>query len=244
MADDVQRNQQLIGLNAQFKVSDQTMLTELGYDYDQEVKKMIEETYLQNYLNELRAKSTARTQGEAQIIGANYEQRIQELAQKAQMAAQQKMLEMGGAPGAQQDPAAAAQIRNGRRRWSAAGWRMASYASLSASASRPKLFRILVCKRMTARAADPRRWSTRRSKAASSAGRGNSTMSPADAMATIQELKQKMPDIGAAVEKEYRNLAAGVSAQGGGKSVSNAKSTQVNMNPLPEKGAPMRAGAV
>jgi len=90
MADDVQKNQQLIGLNAQYKVSDQTMLTELGYDYDQEVKKMVEEAYLQNYLNDLRSKGAAKSQGEAGIIQFNYQQKVQELAEKAQRDAMEK----------------------------------------------------------------------------------------------------------------------------------------------------------
>jgi hypothetical protein len=90
MADDVQRNQQLIGLNAQMKVSDQTMLTELGYDWEQEQQKMIEEAQFQNFLNDIRAKAGAKTQGEAGIIQYNYQQKIQELATKAQEEAQQK----------------------------------------------------------------------------------------------------------------------------------------------------------
>jgi hypothetical protein len=93
MADDVQRNQQLIGLNAQMKVSDQTMLTELGYDWEQEQQKMIEEAQFQNFLNDLRAKAGAKTQGESGIIQYNYQQKIQELAQKAEVEAQKKALE-------------------------------------------------------------------------------------------------------------------------------------------------------
>lgn len=93
MADDVQKNQQLIGLNAQFKVSDQTMLTELGYDWDQEQKRMAEEVYFQNYLNDLRTKGSAKTQGEASIISFNYQNKVQELATKAQASAQKRVRE-------------------------------------------------------------------------------------------------------------------------------------------------------
>lgn len=91
MADDVQRNQQMIGLNASGKVSDQTMLTELGYDYEQETKKRIEEAYVQNYIADLQSKGMARSQGEAQIIQFNYQQRLQELAQKAQTEVEKRM---------------------------------------------------------------------------------------------------------------------------------------------------------
>jgi hypothetical protein len=93
MADDVQRNQQLIGLNAQGKVSDQTLLSELGYDWDQEMQKIIAETEVKNYLVGLQTKGSARSQGEAQIIQANYQKKMQEV--------------MGaGDPALMQDPAA------------------------------------------------------------------------------------------------------------------------------------------
>jgi hypothetical protein len=72
MADDIQKNQQLIGLNAAGKVSDQTLLTELGYDYETEKRKQIEEAYLQNHINEILAKGQAKGQGEAQLIGFSF----------------------------------------------------------------------------------------------------------------------------------------------------------------------------
>lgn len=84
MADDIQRNQQLIGLNAQGKLSDQTMLTELGYNFEEEVKKRLEEIHIQNYMQELLVKGQARGQGEAQIISSNFQQKMNEMAAKAQ----------------------------------------------------------------------------------------------------------------------------------------------------------------
>ncbi len=100
LADDIQRNQQLIGLNAQMKVSDQTLLTELGYDYDQEVKKMIEEVYIQNYLNDIRGKSQAKTQGETMLIQQQYQEKIQKLIAEGQAAAQERIngMQPGEAP--------------------------------------------------------------------------------------------------------------------------------------------------
>ena len=91
MADDIQKNQQLIGLNAQGKVSDQTLLTELGYDYEEEVKKRLEEIYIQNHMNDILTKGQARSQGEAGLIGFNFQQRMNEIAQQAQQAAEDKM---------------------------------------------------------------------------------------------------------------------------------------------------------
>ena len=78
MADDVQRTQQLIGLNAQGKVSDDTMLTELGYDWEQEAQKMLQEAQFRNYLMDVQTKGSAKSQGEAQMIQANYQKKIQE----------------------------------------------------------------------------------------------------------------------------------------------------------------------
>jgi hypothetical protein len=91
MADDVQRNQQLIGLNAAGKVSDQTLLTELGYDYEEEIKKRLEELHIQNYFGEFMAKSQAKQQGESMIVASQFQLRAQEIAQKAQTAADAKV---------------------------------------------------------------------------------------------------------------------------------------------------------
>lgn len=99
MADDVQRNQQFIGLNAQGKLSDQTLFAELGIDWEQEQKKLMQEAYVKNILADIQTKSSARSQGEAQIIQQNYQQKIQEMLQKAQEEAQKKLHEQGMQPG-------------------------------------------------------------------------------------------------------------------------------------------------
>lgn len=93
MADDVQRNQQLVGLNAQGKLSNQTLLTELGFDYESEMQKILEETYMQNMILSIQSKGQARSQGEAQVIGFNYNQKVQELAERAQQNAQNRLKE-------------------------------------------------------------------------------------------------------------------------------------------------------
>ena len=99
MADDIQRNQQLIGLNAQGKVSNATMLTELGYNYEEETKKLIEEIFMQNYVQDMITKGSAKSQGEASIISYNYQQKIQEMVEKAQKEAKKKMdMEMANQP--------------------------------------------------------------------------------------------------------------------------------------------------
>ena len=91
MADDVQKNQQLIGLNAQGKVSNQTMLTELGYDYEQELKRIVEEAHIQNFVGEILTKGQAKSQGEAQLISMNFQQRINDLTSQAQIQAEKKI---------------------------------------------------------------------------------------------------------------------------------------------------------
>jgi hypothetical protein len=83
MADDIQRNQQLIGLNAAGKISDQTLLTELGYKFDDEVKKRLGEVHIQNYMQDLLIKGQARSQGEAQMITANFQQKLTEASPTA-----------------------------------------------------------------------------------------------------------------------------------------------------------------
>lgn len=99
MADDIQRNQQLIGLNAQSKISDATMLTELGYNYEEETKKLIEQIFMQNYIQDMITKGSAKSQGEASIISYNYQQKIQEMVEKAQKEAKKKMdMEMANQP--------------------------------------------------------------------------------------------------------------------------------------------------
>lgn len=84
MADDIQRNQQIVGLNAQNKLSDETMLTELGFNYEDETRKIIQEAYLKNFISDLQFKGQAKSQGEANIINYNYQQKVQEMAEKAQ----------------------------------------------------------------------------------------------------------------------------------------------------------------
>lgn len=243
MADDVQRNQQLIGMNAQGKVSDQTMLTELGYDYDQEIKKKIEEIYIANYLGDLQAKGAAKTQGEAQIISTNYQEKIQELAAQAQQNLQAKGLiptapdpnaPQGSDPNAQQpqgDPNAQAQAQAplalppGEPQPSGGGDQSEFQAPGAAAASGQ------AASAPNAPGADQAgqiaafvdKWAKQLLK-----------LSPQEARLAIVDLKKQMLPVGQKVEQAYMQLTA---AQGG---ATGAVSTEPNMNPLPEKGAPMR----
>lgn len=224
MADDVQKNQQLIGLNAQGKVSDQTLLTELGYDYDQEVKKMLEEIYVKNYMMDLQSKGGAKSQGEAQLIQFNYQQKLQELANKAQEEAQKKLQENVGEMGQLGDqqmmldqpiPGQEGVPQQAQGAHPSGG--MAGPSELQPGVPAPPNPQEMIDAKVSS-------W------ASQLAG-----IDPAQARMTIAEIKMKMPDIGVALENAYGSLIG----QG-----MNPAGSPVNMNPLPEQRAPRRQGAV
>lgn len=105
MADDIQRKQMVVQLNAAQKISDETLLTELGFDHAKEMKKIRGQIDKQMELQEMQMKAQAKAQGESQILSVKY----QTQAQEAQMKAQQQLQEQIQAenPGAvmQGDPA-------------------------------------------------------------------------------------------------------------------------------------------
>jgi hypothetical protein len=101
MADDIQRKQMVIQLNAANKISDHTLLTELGFDYDEEQKAIQKETEDRNRIQALMMKTQTQAQGEAQIEQAKYQARSQQAYNEAAQAA-------GLQPAVGQDPNAAA----------------------------------------------------------------------------------------------------------------------------------------
>lgn len=84
MADDIQRKQIVIQLNAANKISDHTMLTELGFDYDDELEMIEKEAEQRNRIQAVTMKAQAEAQGESMIINAKYQARAQEAMQEAQ----------------------------------------------------------------------------------------------------------------------------------------------------------------
>jgi len=82
MADDVQRKQLYMNLNAQGKISDHTLLTEMGIDPKKENKLMLEEAKSKGSIMELVAKTQAEAQGEANIVSQRYQQKVQEMMQE------------------------------------------------------------------------------------------------------------------------------------------------------------------
>ncbi len=87
MADDVQRKQLVIQLNAANKISDHTLLTELGFDYDEEQKAIQRETEDRNRVQALMMKAQMQAQGEAQVEQAKYQVRAQQAYSEAAQAA-------------------------------------------------------------------------------------------------------------------------------------------------------------
>jgi hypothetical protein len=104
MADDIQRIQQLIALNAQNKVSDKTMLTEIGLDADEEAKLIAQEMEQRNKLQEISAIGQARIAGKSQVISYQYQRELTEMQMKDQQLQmqQQQPLPQQQQPGQEQ----------------------------------------------------------------------------------------------------------------------------------------------
>ena len=83
MADDVQRKQLVVQLNAAQKVSTKTLLTELGFDYDKEQEIIRQEIDESMKLQERQMRAQAKAQGEAQIESIQYQSKAREKQQEA-----------------------------------------------------------------------------------------------------------------------------------------------------------------
>lgn len=96
--DDVQQKSILANLNAQGKVSDDSMLTEFGRDAAKELDKMEKEFKKKSDLLVEQAKMQAQQQGEAQIIMQQYQVRAQLEMQKFQRDIVQEYQKYGFTP--------------------------------------------------------------------------------------------------------------------------------------------------
>jgi hypothetical protein len=94
----------VIQLNAANKISDHTMLTELGFDYDEEQKAIQKETEDRNRIQSLMMKSQTQAQGEAQIEQAKYQVKAQVAMQQAQQASGLMPQPQPGQEGQQEAP--------------------------------------------------------------------------------------------------------------------------------------------
>lgn len=225
MADDVQRNQQIIGLNAQQKLSNHTLLTELGFDYEKETKKVMEEIYIENYINEIRAKGSAKMQGESNLIGYNYQKRLQDMQAKDGTLPQ---LDEKGNPINQQvgsTPQGVQQQGGGTQQD-----QMNEDGLQPADGQNPE----------EAQVSDQQiaMWTSKLI-----------TMPKEKAVNIIQQISANNQTAGMKLQSSYSNRmdAAGATGKTGvpaGQPSSGNKKADANMTPLPEKGAPTRAGAV
>lgn len=220
MADDVQRNQQIIGLNAQGKLSDETMLTEIGFDWNQETQKMILEAQVKNYLIDIQTKGNAKSQGEAQLIQYNYQKKINELmANDPAMAGAAMDPSMGGQAVAGGDPMAG----QGAAGQDQSGQGVAGGDPMAQQPAQPP-------------AGQAGGGEDQLSAKIDSWAKMLSGTDPHTLSSTLTELKQRLPEIGALIEQRMNGMNA--QPQGG------APGTEVNMNPLPEQRAPRRQGAL
>ena len=244
MADDVQRNQQLIGLNAQGKVSNQTLLTELGYDHEEETKKMIEEAFLQNYMQDLMSKGSAKSQGEASIIGYNYQQKLQEMAEKAQEEAQKKIDQQNAMAGPVTDnvgtPTPEDMGDRSQVMQSMAGGMQPGMSAPAPVEQDPAGGALVESGDVSSEVSQNinervERWATQLTK-----------MDPTQARNTLAEIKNKTPDLGKLVEKAYNNKMGGSLLEQapvvtpGGEQVAGDELIDTSMKPLPEGRAPTR----
>lgn len=252
MADDIQRIQQLISLNSQRKVSDETLLTELGLDYEKEVKKILSEIEIQNEMQDLMARSQAKTSGEAQLVSWNYQKKIQELTEEAQQEKMKEMQEQGQdqyGPEAQgmnpfaseQSPIQYSQAPQGAlpqgQAGGQAGGQQPEYESATTGQPVPG-----------AKPATGPSGQTMTMDVEKMADRYASQISKMEQMEAdrmLMQIKQQMPEFGAMVEERVNQIRAqqgqGSAATGG--SAAGEGGSKVNMNPMPEKGAPRRAGS-
>lgn len=240
MADDVQRNQQLIGLNAQGKVSNSTLLTELGYNYEEETKKLIEEVFMANYVQDMMSKGSAKSQGEASIISYNYQQKIQDLVEKAQKDAEKKMkMEMSNQPVMDNVNSPTPDSTSDQMMAMQQGG-MQQEEQMMGGAPQPAPPGGGEPANSTEEQINMRvqTWATKLLQ-----------MEPNTARMTIGELKTKMPNLGHAVEAAYNEKMRESShpeeaAAGGGNSGQPTPEGQEmmrrEMTPMPQQGAPRR----
>jgi hypothetical protein len=97
MMDDVQQKNLVWQANQAGKISDNSLLDDLGYDREEERRKISSESKDVNEIEKERIKSQSEAQGEAMIIQAKYQAKAQMEGQKALQDLQQEMGMMGNA---------------------------------------------------------------------------------------------------------------------------------------------------
>jgi hypothetical protein len=245
MADDIQRVQQLISLNAQRKVSDETLLTELGLDYEKEVKKIISELNIQNEMQDIMAKAQAKTSGETQITAWNYQQAAKDQANQgggefvpgdpnAQGPYANEQSALAGGQGQVAPPAQGAEAAQGQSEYQdQTGMPVQGAQPTTDSGGNPQYMDV---EKMADRYAGQL-----------------AQMQPGERTRMLTQMRQQMPEFATMVEKKMNELLAqGAGMQGGGgnptpgagaSGQSPSQSGGTDMSAMPEKGAPRRGGS-
>lgn len=112
MADDMKRKQMVMQLNQQNKVSDQTLLEELDFDFEDEQQKMVEEVQEKEELIQKQVLSSARMKGVMGKVVGSYQAEAKEEMARKQMQLKKEMAQsaslaqqQGGGGKGQPEPA-------------------------------------------------------------------------------------------------------------------------------------------
>jgi ribosomal protein L33 len=92
MADDIQKKQLLLQLNAAQKVGTSSLLQELDMDPEKQGDEVRAEMSAQGETNELLMKAQAKAQGEALLVQTRYQARAQEIMAEEEVSAQAKQM--------------------------------------------------------------------------------------------------------------------------------------------------------
>lgn len=237
MADDIQRKQIVVQLNAANKISDHTLLTELGFDYDDEMTLIEKETTQRNRIQALTMKAQTEAQGESQLLQAKYQARAQEAFAEAQggasggqpgqeeqggpIPAEGQQMQQGGMQGQPAQPAAAAEIGEDQE--------LAEQAAQGQAAQQPAQVAGVAGQSAGAGGQvvemDAARW-------AKNLANKISKMPMGQRQSVLNDLRQRMPNMARLVEQLLNQMSPGQTAGQAAEA----------MQPLPQMAPPRRTG--
>ena len=234
MADDIQRKQIVIQLNAANKISDHTMLTELGFDYDDELKMIEKEAEQRNRIQAVTMKAQTEAQGEASIIQAKYQARSQEAFAEAQGGASggqpaQGEQAQGQTQQAQEGQEQPQQNQGPTEDQTAMDQQMAQQAAQQGAARMPAQ-----ASGETGAQAGGAVLELDASRVAKNWANRISQLPPDQRMAVLNDLRQKMPNMARLVEQLLSQMQHG----------ETAGEAQERNAPLPQNGPPRRDAGV
>jgi hypothetical protein len=93
MADDVQKKQLITNLKQLGDISSTTLLKELGFEFDEEIQRMIKEVDMKHELNEKMQESVTDIQGRGQVTNARYGSEAQIEAERTLQMFQREAIE-------------------------------------------------------------------------------------------------------------------------------------------------------